>query len=84
VVVFGRGEAGDALLESGELDHHETVEFVRTFHDLVATTAREHLAAEPGDDVRHQIGVLLVLGGIVDLGTRNPVSFLRRSAEINS
>jgi len=47
-VVFGRGEAGDALPESGELEHHETVEFVRAFHDPLATTARRSHAADGG------------------------------------
>src|SRR6266851_1052825 len=59
-VIFRRGEAGDALLEGGELDHHEALKLVRPFHDLKAAAARQHLAAELGDDARHQIGVLLV------------------------
>src|SRR5262249_46404600 len=72
-VVFGRGEAGDALLEGRELDHHEAVEFGRPFHYLIAAAAREHLAAELGDDGRHQVGVLLVFDRIVDLRPRNPI-----------
>src|SRR5262249_35448421 len=72
-VVFGRGEAGDALLEGGKLDHHEAVELGRPFHDLAAAAARKHFAAELGDDTRHEVGVFLVLGRIVDLGSRNPV-----------
>src|SRR5271165_2782908 len=72
-LVFGRGEAGDALLEGREFDHHEAVEFCRPFQDLIATAAREHLAAELGDDSRHEIGVLLVFDRIVDLRPRNPI-----------
>src|SRR6516165_7426798 len=73
-VVFGRGEAGDALLEGRKLDHHEALELGRSFHDLIAAAARKHLAAELGDDGRHEIGVLLVFDGIVDLRPRNPIS----------
>src|SRR6516162_2643350 len=72
-VVFGRGEAGDALLEGRELDHHEAVEFCRPFHDLIATAAREHLAAELGNDGRHEVRVLLVFDRIIDLRPRNPI-----------
>src|SRR6516164_10147598 len=72
-VVFGRGEAGDALLEGRELDHHEAMEFCRPFHDLIAAAAGEHLAAELGDDLRYEVGVLLVFDRIIDLRPRNPV-----------
>src|SRR5258706_13415211 len=33
----------------------------------------QHLAAIPGDDRRHLIGVFLVFDRIVDLGARNPI-----------
>src|SRR5579885_3100654 len=72
-VVFRRLEARHPLLESGKFDHDETMEFVRTFHNLKSAAARKHLAAELGDDGRHQIGVLLVFDWIVDFGTGNPV-----------
>src|SRR5215469_7560392 len=72
-VVFGRGEAGDALFEGRELDHHEAVEFCWPFHDLIAAAAGEHLAAELGDDPRHEVGVFLVFDRIVDLRPRNPI-----------
>src|ERR1700747_1624821 len=72
-VVFGRGDAGDALLEGWELDHHEAVEFCRPFHDLVAAAAREHLAAELGDDGGHEVGVLLVFDRVINLRPRNPI-----------
>src|SRR3954470_7123893 len=35
---------------------------------------RHHLAAELGDDARHEVGVLLVFDGIVDLRSGNPIS----------
>jgi hypothetical protein len=34
-----------------------------------------NLAAELGDDARHQIGIFLVLDRIVDLGTRDPIGW---------
>ena len=46
---------------------------LRPFHDLVAAAARQHLAAELGDDARHEIGVFLVFDGIIDLRSRNPI-----------
>src|SRR5205085_5172586 len=49
-LVFRRCEAGDALLERGEFNDDEAVKLVRPFHDLVAAAAREHLAAELGND----------------------------------
>src|SRR5262249_4489213 len=72
-IVFGRGEAGDTLLERGKFDHHETVELVRPFHDAVAAAAREHLAAALGNDAGNEIGVFLVFDRIIDLGSRNPI-----------
>jgi hypothetical protein len=69
-VVFGRGEAGDALLEGREFDHHEAVEFCRPFQDLIATAAREHLAAKLGDDSRHEVSVLLVFDPVYVLNYR--------------
>src|SRR6478609_5648683 len=87
-VVFRRGEAGDALLEGRKLNHHEALELVGAFHDLIAAAARHHLAAELGDDTRHEVGVLLVFDGIIDLRSGNPIGrhgglladvFLRRT-----
>src|SRR5260370_25260155 len=72
-VVFGRGEAANALLEGWKLDQCEAVELGGPFHDLVPAAAGEHLAAELGDDARHEVGVFLVFDRIVDLGSRNPV-----------
>src|SRR5260370_21162898 len=76
-VVFLRREASDALLESWEFDHDEALEFVRPFHDLKTAAAGQNLAAIFGDDRRHAIRVFLVRGGIVDLGTRDPISWHR-------
>src|SRR5215831_9501473 len=72
-VIFGRCETGGALLECRELDHDKAVEFVRPFHDLIATTAGEDLAAVLGDNAGNEIGVLLVFDGIIDLRSRNPI-----------
>ncbi len=54
-LVFGRLEAGDALLEGRKLDHDEAVEVVRALVDRVAAAARENLAAMLGDDRRHKV-----------------------------
>src|SRR5262245_53172040 len=51
----------------------EALELGRSFHDLIAAAAREHLAAKLGDDTRHEVGVLLVFDRIVDLRPRNPI-----------
>src|SRR5258708_39898013 len=59
-VVFGRFEAGYTLLEGRKLDDDEAVKLVRPFHDLEAAAARQHLAAELGDDPGHQIGKFFV------------------------
>src|SRR5438270_301051 len=59
-LIFGRREAGDALLESRELDHHEAMEFFRPLHDLKAPAPRQHLAAVFDEDRRQRIGVFLV------------------------
>src|SRR5262249_8362895 len=80
-VVLVGGEAGDALLEGGKLDHYEAVKFVRAFHDLVAPAARQHLAAELGNDAGYQVRVLLVFDRVVDLGTGNPVGRHRVSPD---
>src|SRR5690348_3551406 len=74
LVVFLRGETGDALLEGGELDDHEAVEFLRAFHDLIAPTTRQDLAAVFGKNRRNAIRVLLVFDRIDDPRTRHPVS----------
>ncbi len=63
----GRCKTCGALLQGRKLNHNETVEFVGTFHDLEAPAARQHLAAEFGDDAGHQVGILLVLDRIIDL-----------------
>ena len=36
-------EAGDALLERGELDHDEAMEVVRSFVDVIPAAARQDL-----------------------------------------
>src|SRR5690348_909822 len=74
LVVFFRREAGDALLEGGELDDHEAVEFLGAFHDLVTPAARQHLAAVLGENRRDAIRVFLVLDRIDDPRARYPVS----------
>src|SRR5665213_324062 len=60
-VIFRRCETGDALLQRRKLNHNEAVEFVRPLHDLEAPATRQHLAAEPGDDVGHQIGIFFCI-----------------------
>src|SRR5215470_17403833 len=62
--VFGRLVAGDRLLEARKLDDDEAVEFLRALEDL---------AAELSEDAWYQVGVLLVLIGIVDLRARDPI-----------
>src|SRR5664280_3496891 len=74
LVVFRRCEAGGALLQGRKFDHDEAAEFGGALHDLETPAARQHLAAELGDDGGHQVGVFLVLDGIVDFRTRNPIS----------
>ena len=74
-IVFGRAEAGDALLQAREFDDDEAVEFVRTFHDHVTAAAGQNLAAVFGDDRRHQIGVFLISDRIVDLRARDPIGW---------
>ena len=69
-IVFRRSEAGDALLKGWKFDHDEPVEFVRAFHDLESSAARENLPAEFRDNGGNQVGVFLVSGRIVDLRTR--------------
>src|SRR6516164_1425160 len=54
-VVFGRGEAGDPLLEGRELDHHEAVEFGRPFHYLISSAIGVSIDDELDDDPRHEI-----------------------------
>ena len=64
--------AADRLLEAREIDDDEAVEFFRALEDLALAAARQELAAEFPDDRRRQIGVLLVLLGIVDIRARDP------------
>src|SRR6266478_4674157 len=71
--VLLRVEAGDALLESRELDDDEAVEFLRAFEDLVAPAAREHLRAVLREDRGHAVGVLSVFHGIVDFSAGYPI-----------
>src|SRR5215470_13430590 len=71
--VLGRLVAGDRLLEARELDDDEAVEFLRALEDLELAAARQELAAELLEDAWHQVGVLLVLIGIVDLRARDPI-----------
>src|SRR5205807_3368734 len=72
-VIFGRREAGYALLEGRKLDDDKAVEFLGTLHDLEPPTARQHLAAIASDNVRHQIRVLLVLDRIDNARTGDPI-----------
>src|ERR1700736_5535283 len=74
-VVFRRFEACHALLEGRKLDDDETVKLVRPFHDLEAAAARQHLAAELGDDPRHQIGIFLVFDRIGDVRTCDTIGW---------
>src|SRR5215471_11189321 len=71
--VFGRFVAGDRLLEARELDDDEAVEFLRALQDLELAAARQDLAVELLEDAWYQVGVLLVLIGIVDLRARDPI-----------
>jgi hypothetical protein len=48
----------------------EAVDFLRALKDLEFAAARQNLAAELLEDVRYELGVLLVLIGIVDLRAR--------------
>src|SRR6266849_3922082 len=73
LIVFGRGEAGDRLPEGRELDDDEAVEFLRPLHDPELAAAREHLAAVAGNDIRHEVGVFLVLDGIDDPRPGDPI-----------
>src|SRR5258708_1449616 len=66
--------AGARLLEARELDDDEAVEFLRALDDLELAAARQDLAAELLEDAWHQVGVLFVLVGIVDLRARYPIS----------
>src|SRR5882757_8035750 len=72
-LVLGRVVAGDRALEAGELDDDEAVELLRPLEDFELAAARQELAAEFPDDRRRQIGVLLVLLGVVDLRARDPI-----------
>src|SRR5258705_12655143 len=69
--VLGRFVAGDRLLEARELDDDEALEFLRALEDLELAAAGQKPAAELWEDAWHQLGVLLVLIGIVDLRTRD-------------
>src|SRR5258708_24867550 len=71
--VLGRVVAGDRALEAGELDDDEAVERPRPLEDPELAAARQDRAAEFPDDRRRQIGVLLVLLGVVDLRARDPI-----------
>src|SRR5882724_11548365 len=71
--VLGRFVAGDRLLEARELDDDEAVEFLRALKDLELAAARQELAAELLEDAWYQVGVLLVLIGIIDLRARDPI-----------
>src|SRR5262249_13586415 len=59
--------------EAGELDDDEAVEFLRPLEDLELAAARQELAAEFLDDRRREIGVFLVLLGVVDLRACDPI-----------
>src|SRR5262245_1868906 len=73
-VVFRRCETGDALLEGWKFDHDESMEFVRTFHDLKTSAPSQYLATKFFDNRGHKVSVLLVLDGVIDFRTRNPIS----------
>src|SRR5262249_50533464 len=72
--VLGRFVAGDRLLEARELDDDEAVEFLRALEDLELAAARQDPAAELLEDAWYQVGVPLVLIGVVDLRARDPIS----------
>src|SRR5438128_28091 len=72
-LVLRRFEARRALLERGKLDHHEAMEVLGPFHDSVSAAARQNLPAVAADDLRHAIGIPLVLHGIGDLRARDPI-----------
>src|SRR6185437_16656377 len=74
LAVLARFVAGDRLLEARERDDDETVKFLRALEDLEPAAARQELAAELLQDAGRQVGVLLVLIGIVDLRARDPIS----------
>jgi len=65
-----RYSGGDCSLEVRELDHDEAVKFLRALKHLEFAATRQNLAAELLEDVRYELGVLLVLIGIVDLRAR--------------
>src|SRR5215467_274658 len=73
-LVLGGGKAGDALLERRKLNDAETVEVFRPFHDPVASAPRQDLPAVSSDDVRNEVGVLLVLNRIRNSRAGHPVS----------
>src|SRR6185437_16706162 len=75
LVIFARGEAGDALFEARELDHHEALEFVRPLHDLETAAAGQDLAAIAGEDGGNAIGIFLIGDGIDDPRTRDPIGW---------
>src|SRR5258705_12137364 len=71
--VLGRFVAGDRLLEARELDDDEAVEFLRALEDLELAAAGQKLGAELFEDAWYQLGVPLVLIGIVYLPARDPI-----------
>src|SRR5262249_20323675 len=71
--VFGGLVAGDRLLEARKLDDDEAVELLRALQDPELAAARQDLAAELSEDGWHQVGVLLVLIGIVNLRACDPI-----------
>ena len=71
-LVLGQVVAGDRALEAWELDDDKAVELLRPLEDLELAAARQERAAEFPDDRRREIGVLLVLLGVVDLRAPRP------------
>src|SRR5215471_4099861 len=71
--VLGGRETGNPLLQRRKLDDDEAMEGLRSFHDLVASPACQDLPAVAGDDVRDEIGVLLVLDWIRNPRSSNPI-----------
>src|ERR1044072_4501766 len=73
LLVVDRLEAGNGLLQTWKLDHHEAVEFFWPFHDSVLAAASENLSAELRNDRGYTVGVFLVRDGLDDSGTSYPL-----------
>src|SRR5665213_2802415 len=71
--VLGRFVAGDRALEAREFNDDEAAEFLRALKDLEFAAARQKFAADLLENARYQVGIHLVLIGIVDLRARDPI-----------